>query len=611
MSRPPPPWRWRGAVGLALALGLLGGVHRLAHAQAQPPAPYVLAVQAPAPFDALLRQHLALARFQALGDLGRGELDRLLAQAPANVRELLGTQGHFSPTIDLQLQEATAPGAPPTVTLRVEPGPLTRIASVHLMLQGDARTDEAAAEQRAGLQRDWGLPVGQPFSQAAWDSAKAGALRGFTGLRYPKAQLRTTLADIDAQAQAAHLYLELDSGPAHHYGPVTVEGQRRYDLAMAQRLVRLAGVRAGAPHDDAVLQAAQQRLLDSGYYASAFVLLGEGEDPAQTPVQVRVREWPLQQVTAGVGLSTDRGQRLSLEHTHHRLPGLGWRAISQLQWEQAARTLGVELATPVDERGWRWMGGAQLQRQEDDPLVTLSQQLRMGRAQGGPRHDRSFFVQLDRARVDDRASGSRGATESALSANLSWTQRRFDNLTAPTSGHGLSVEWGLGLTLNQNRLPYLRGKARWQGYWPLATDGARPSRVAARVEGGAVWSRSDTPVPATQRFLAGGDQSVRGYGLREIGVPLASGGVEAGRLLTVASLEWQRPVWLKGQHSAWETAVLVDAGAVANSVSALDAQVGLGAGVRYRSPVGPLQADLAYGLETRRWRLHLSVGFTF
>ena len=57
--------------------------------------------------------------------------------------------------------------------------------------------------------------------------------------------------------------------------------------------------------------------------------------------------------------------------------------------------------------------------------------------------------------------------------------------------------------------------------------------------------------------------------------------------------------------------MFIDAGAVADKPSELKAKVGIGAGVRYRSPVGPLQLDLAYGLDTRNLRLHLSVGFTF
>ena len=43
----------------------------------------------------------------------------------------------------------------------------------------------------------------------------------------------------------------------------------------------------------------------------------------------------------------------------------------------------------------------------------------------------------------------------------------------------------------------------------------------------------------------------------------------------------------------------------------LRARIGVGVGVRWKSPVGPLQMDLAYGVAVRRFRLHLSVGFAF
>jgi translocation and assembly module TamA len=61
----------------------------------------------------------------------------------------------------------------------------------------------------------------------------------------------------------------------------------------------------------------------------------------------------------------------------------------------------------------------------------------------------------------------------------------------------------------------------------------------------------------------------------------------------------------------WESAVFVDAGAVADRVGDLDPRVGVGAGVRWRSPVGPLQADLAYGVQSKQLRLHLRLGFSF
>ena len=61
----------------------------------------------------------------------------------------------------------------------------------------------------------------------------------------------------------------------------------------------------------------------------------------------------------------------------------------------------------------------------------------------------------------------------------------------------------------------------------------------------------------------------------------------------------------------WEGALFVDAGSVADKPADLHAKVGVGAGVRWKTPVGPLQIDLAYGVAVQKWRLHLNVGFVF
>jgi translocation and assembly module TamA len=85
----------------------------------------------------------------------------------------------------------------------------------------------------------------------------------------------------------------------------------------------------------------------------------------------------------------------------------------------------------------------------------------------------------------------------------------------------------------------------------------------------------------------------------------------AGRYLGVLSLEWQRPFVYKDKLTDFESVVFVDAGAVADKPSELKPKVGVGVGTRWRSPVGPVQADLAYGVDTRKFRLHVRLGFTF
>lgn len=580
-----------------------------AWAQDASPPTFELVVEAPAPMDAFLLRHAELNRFRELPGLTTAELERLVAQSARNMRDLLGTQGYFNPTVLTSLEQGGE--GLPRIRIQVEPGVPARISRVEITLRGAVMDDADAQIQRAAVEQGWGLPVGERFSQSAWDAAKSQALRTLTEKRFPRAQLVNSLADVIPEANEIQLYVELDSGPTIRFGPVSIEGAQRYEADWARRLVELAGVRTGQVFDASVLQDAQRRLTESGYYPSAFVLLATEGAPQEYPVIARVREVPLQKAVLGLGFNTDRGPRLTLEHTHHRLPSINWRSITRFQWEADTTTLGLNLASPVDNKGWRWITGGEAQRQVDERRITVSQQWLLGQSQDTPTLDRSFFLQWDRSVTRDSAFAAGREQASALSANYAWTRRRLDDLTSPQQGYGLGVELGAGVTLTQERQPYVRSRVRWLGYWPLAEGTDRPSRLALRLDVGGIWAKQGTPVPVNQRFLAGGDNSVRGYSAREIGAPLTTGGVEAGRWMTIGSLEWQRPIWREGQQTAWESTLFVDTGAVANSPGDLSPVAGIGAGVRYNSPVGPLQADLGYGLDRKQLRLHLSVGFTF
>jgi translocation and assembly module TamA len=190
--------------------------------------------------------------------------------------------------------------------------------------------------------------------------------------------------------------------------------------------------------------------------------------------------------------------------------------------------------------------------------------------------------------------------------NYVWTGRYFDTMPTPNSGFGLGVELGGGVTLGTDRSPFQRTVLRWLGVRPLSRG-----RLQLRAEAGAVLARASAQLPATQLFRTGGDTTVRGYGFRDIGVKLANGEVGPGRYLAVGSVEWQRPIRRGGVDSDYDSLLFIDAGAVANKASELRAVVGIGTGVRWRSPIGPVQAAIAYGVQPRKLRLHFSVGFQF
>jgi translocation and assembly module TamA len=580
-----------------------------------------------------LLRHMELQRFRTLPDLDASELGRLVDQVPDNLGDLLGTLGHFNPVIELLPLEPGEGNSLGTVRVRVEPGPLTRVEAITVAFRGDIADLPETAEQRDAIRKAFTLKPGDRFTQADWSAAKAASLRQLTAVRYPAGRIDGSLADIDPVTHTARLTVEYDSGTPVRVGAVRVQGTERYDTASATNIVRLSGLEPGSDYNLANLQLAQQRIAETGYYDSVFVYIEPDTTTGVAPVVVQVRESKQQKLVFGIGASTDNGARLSIEHKHNRVPGIGWRAFSKVLVERDDQSLSTDWTRPVDEDGWSWIAGAHAARQIDGFDTTTSQRLRVGKSQESADLDRSFFLQYDRAiskNSVDAALGS-GVAETALSANYVWTRRYFDNLLQPNSGHGIAVELGVGTTLTPIRRPFTRTKLRWQGFWPIPSDNpfnalsqavalgqarqapeaSNAGRLALRLEGGAVLAKTDAPIPETQLFLTGGDNAVRGYGLRDIGVPQADGGVSPGRYLGVASLEWQRPIHSNGVRTPWETVVFVDVGAVADKPSELRAKTGVGAGIRYLSPVGPLQIDLGYGLDSKSLRLHLNVGFTF
>lgn len=603
-------WRWLAALLLATQ-AMAASAQDQPDAGSSPAKPaFELKIEAPSEIQQLLATHLELQRYQSLSDLGEAELQRLIDLALPDARQLIATLGYFSPLISIQQQPKSEDGAQPVVHIQVSSGPLTQVSQVNIIFAG-AITGLEAGAQRQLIQSSWPLGVGERFTQLAWDSAKLQALRQLTTARYPSGQLRSSLAEIDADAAQARLTLTLDSGPAYHTGELRVSGLKHFEVGLVQRLARLV---PGTAYDQAELVAAQQRLIDSGYFDSALVTLDASSPPEQATVLITVREVPLQKIVLGVGASTDGGARLSLEHTHHQLPGIGWRALSKLQLERDSSSLGTELIAAPDADNWRWAASAALQNQLLGTLDVTSQRLRGGRSQNGARIDRNLYLQYDRAASVDSDSRAPVIAQS-VTANYAFSARYYDRWPFPRAGWGWGAELGGGSTLGSLPQAYARWLTRWQGFWraggaeTLTQAGA--ARVALRASAAAVLAKDSTSLPSTQLFLAGGDNSVRGYALRGIGVTLADGSSTAGRYLLTGSVEWQQPLRWNGKLSAWEGTLFLDAGAVANQVAALSPKVGLGVGARWNSPVGPLQIDLAYGIDLRQWRLHMNLGFSF
>ncbi|KQP39689.1 autotransporter assembly complex family protein [Pseudorhodoferax sp. Leaf274] len=581
---------------------------------------FTVEVRGPDPARELLDQHLDLQRYRRLDDLSVAEISRLMAAAEPNARQLLGTLGYFTPTLTLELLDT--PGgerADHAVVVTVEPGPRTRVGEVKLGFSGAIAAENPQAERRRNaLERNWSLRSGAEFTQSGWDGAKSAAQRQLTARRYPLGRIADSRAQIDADRQLADLGVQFDSGPAYRFGDLQIRGSERYSPLNA---VRIAQLPTGQEYDQQKLLDTQQRLASSGFYESVFLTLDtEGTDPQNVPVIAQVREAPLQKLVFGVGYTTDAGPRLSVDHIHNKIPLLDWRAVSRLSLDNENKSLGTSLFGLLDERLWRWFGSGLVQRERSGSFDVLSGSLRYGRSKSTDHIDRSWFAQYDYA----RSSGADAPPPaSTVSMNWGWTGRYFDNNSRPRRGQGLQLEVGVGTTLLGGQYPYTRTVARWLGYVPLyqvrASSGtdtgtdtrARRARLQLRAEAGAVVAPDAAQIPSTQLFLTGGDTTVRGFGYRKIGASYVNDTTVAGRYMAVGSMELQHPVVWNGALTDFEAVAFVDTGSVADRAADFQYKVGAGGGMRWYSPVGLVQADIAHGFGEGGISIHLRLGFTF
>ncbi|KPF49297.1 hypothetical protein IP87_19725 [beta proteobacterium AAP121] len=577
--------------------------------QQSPTLGVLIEIQAPSALKALLEKHLDLVR---LGSISRDEVDdsewaRLIDAAPAQVRELLQTEGYFAPQVSIERTAGRAQGQPDRVQLQVEPGERARIGRVTLEVEGALERGHAASEPYARETLNswlaaWPLAQGSEFRNATWGDAKAGALARLRAAGYATATWVGTGAQVDPETNTVRLFLVADSGPLFRLGSIEIEGLVRQD---SQTLLNIAGVPRGTPVSETFLLDYQERIQKAGLFENVSVTLDPDVNQAgQARVLVRLREAPLQVYTTGLGVSANTGPRASVEHTWRRVFGYAASSRNKVEWGQKRQFWEGEISTHPAEKQYRSLIGGTVENLESDSDTVLSQRLRLGRTQDTQRIERLYFVEAERS----RRTTNLGVRTSALALSLNYhgVWRDLDSVVLPTQGFTFAGQGGVGRSRGSNADDGNFGRAylRLTGYLPLG----RAWYGQARIEAGQVFLGDNAVVPDSLKFRAGGDDSVRGYSFRSLG-PQVNGAVGSGNVMYTASVELARP-FLASMPALWG-AVFVDAGNAADSFSALKPAVGLGVGVRWRSPVGPLRIDWAWGREVRQARLHFSVGIAF
>jgi translocation and assembly module TamA len=564
-------------------------------------AAYKVVVDAPDALRSMLSTHLDLARYQDRTDLTADQFDYLLETVGDQVRQLASTEGYFDPKTTAKLEtEGEGEHQKRTVRITVDAGARTLIKRVDLDVAGPIAKEDP--ERIETLRKQWGLPEGDPFRQQAWDKAKDDTLATLQSERYYSAKLARSQARVDPEAREADLDVAYDSGPSYTLGPLEIEGLKRYP----EKIIRNVNpLHEGETYSLKRLLELQRAVQNQPYFSNVIVDLGESPERAElAPVKVRVREFPVHRVTSGVGYGTDTGGQVEGRYTYYNLFNRAYIFDSQLRIEQKRQYAFTEIAAPPDEKTYRNSVYGSYEHTNLEGVDLRSWRTGVKRARSLEKYDITMSLDFYFDDLRPEGGGERQLNK-ALVPQYAWTRRDVDDPIFPRRGNIINAQVGVAVRGFLTDQTFFRAYGRIRQYIPV---GSRDLIIARAELGGIVTTGPSSKVPASLRFRAGGTDSIRGYGYQSIGVPddTNNNSILPAKFLTTGGLEYQ--YWFLRE---WGAAAFYDVGTATDNWTERKFFQGVGLGARWRSPVGPVHLDLAYGIQDRRIRPHISLGVAF
>lgn len=362
---------------------------------------------------------------------------------------------------------------------------------------------------------------------------------------------------------------------------------------------RFVDITPGDWFDRAALTRLQREMGSSALF-DRVVVAGDYDAMADRRIPVVIRLEPGERLGyyVGVGASTDRGPRLTGGYRNRRVNRRGHQFSAEVQASPVLSRIDARYRLPLGDPRREWQSyQARLEEEDTETSESRTAELGVERIRSLPRDwVLTYGVQL--ARTDFTVADVTDTTTLTMPvAGLS--RRRADNETNPRSGESVEVRLRLANSALASSTDFVQLYTRYRRLIPVGGKG----RLALRGEIGATWRNDFDELPPQVRFFAGGDASVRGYDFEALGPTDEDGNVIGGSNLVTASVEYEHTV-----RGNWGVAVFADTG---NAFFGRDVneRTGVGFGVIWRSPVGPLRAYFAHPLDDDRTvRLHVTFG---
>ena len=516
------------------------------------------------------------------------EVRRLHRRAEVDIRGALEAYGFYSPAVRGKL---SGKGRNWKAVYKVDPGEPTLLGTVVIEVSGDGREFPALAKAVA----DSDLRPGRRVQHAAYDATKGALARaafdnGFLDARFTAHALR-----VDPEARRADVELRLETGPRYSFGEVDLQ-QEGLDPEFVRRYIPIV---PGEAFEPAKLVQSQFALSDLGYFGTVEVQPHrERAVDRRVPITIVTTPRPPRRYDVSAGYGTDTGARAGLGAEFRRLTDTGHRLRTDLRVSEKKNVVGADYRIPLGTQAGENFG---INTAYTDEKInegfsrTYDLGFTLSRTPGD--WQRQVYV---KHRYEQSLTADTGLDSTKLLLpGVTLIRGELDDPIHARLGWSLYADLHGGHEALLSDVTFAQGRVLLRGVLPLGQRG----RLLLRGEYGANQVEALTELPPSQRFFAGGDQSVRGYSYQSLAPTNAVGEVIGGNYLNTYSVEAEFPVW-----GNWGTAVFVDAGGADNDATPSLSR-GVGAGVRYRAPVGTLQIDLAHPLDgdERGVRPHIGI----
>jgi len=541
----------------------------------------------PGAIEEPVRGSIRLDNGQEDETIDRREAERRINRGRQQLRKAMTAFGYYRASVDTTL--TGEPGSWKAV-YRVTPGEPVRYDNITLKITGPAHSEEELQEYLATEP----LAAGDPVEHARYESVKSELLQRTLSLGYLNASLSARRVEIDRKTYRAEATIVVDSGPLFRFGDIQLE----QDVLTDDFVRDFIRIERGDRYSDQKLLEVEQDLRDGDYFSEVRIepRVNGAEGDGYVPVYIRLSAKKASEYQAGVGFGTDTGLRGSLSWERRRVNRRGHRLGSSLQLSEIGGSVEAHYTIPFgDPRRERYKLFTSYT--EDNPDTSDSQLAQVGISRssvlGRTRLDLSFTYQ----REDFTVAGQDGLTDLFIPAV---------SLSRVTADDRLFTRNGLRWTASLQGTPGLISdfaflQPRASGKWIRSFGDLR---LILRGEA-AVTAAQLEDLPASIRFFAGGDQSVRGFGYETLGPENDQGEVTGGRHLLVGSAEVDY-----GITGKWRAAAFIDAGNAFDDLTDREPLAkSVGVGVRWITPIGPVRIDLAHPIAGGdSLRLHVTLG---